>query len=115
MENELARNGLESMKERTYINTLCNVAYKNAYNKGFYENEVSKQIPARIALIHSEVSEALEADRVGDKEHFEKELADICIRIFDLCGYEGIDLEGQIIDKMKRNLSRERKHGNKLY
>ncbi|UTW68651.1 hypothetical protein KHA80_14230 [Anaerobacillus sp. HL2] len=39
-----------------------------------------------LLFIHSEVSEVLEADRKGDTDNFTEELADVCIRIFDLCG-----------------------------
>jgi NTP pyrophosphatase (non-canonical NTP hydrolase) len=68
-----------------------------------------------LALIHSEVSEALEADRKGDVENFKEELADVCIRIFDLCGLKGIDLEKAITKKMDYNKSRTYKHGGKAY
>ena len=44
---------------------------------------------------------------------FEFELADACIRIFDLCGYLNIDLEKHIELKMKYNETREYKHGKK--
>lgn len=42
---------------------------------------------------------------------FEFEIADAVIRIFDLCGYMGIDLEKHIELKMKYNETREYKHG----
>lgn len=51
------------------INDLSNAIYENAKAKGFYDHAPS--IGERIALIHSEVSEALEADRKGRWAHVE--------------------------------------------
>lgn len=48
------------------------------------------------------------------KNSFEDEIADTVIRIFDLCGGLGIDLEYFIEHKMRYNSMREHKHG-KLY
>lgn len=45
------------------------------------------------------------------KDTFEDELADTVIRILDLCGARGIDLERHINLKLKYNRSRERMHG----
>lgn len=45
------------------------------------------------------------------KDTFEDELADACIRLFDLAESQGIDLEFHILSKMKFNKSRERLHG----
>lgn len=56
----------------------------------------------------------MEADRCGNKADFAEELADAVIRIADLCGGLGIDLEWAIIEKMNRNAKRPRLHG-KLY
>ncbi len=74
-------------------------------------------------LIHSEVSEALEDYRTGtmyalrtDKGKpigFPSELADIVIRVGDLCGYLGIDLESAVAEKMAFNATREHRHGGK--
>lgn len=43
------------------INELCKEAYENAKSKGFHDKPV--EMGTRLALIHGEVSEALEADR----------------------------------------------------
>ncbi len=66
-----------------------------------------------IALIHSELSEALEAHREGDVENFAEEMADVVIRVADLCGGYGIDLEAAIVAKMERNRQRPRLHGKR--
>lgn len=93
------------------IKDYVNAAHDNAVDKGFYEGE--KSIPQSLALIHSEVSEALEADRKGDPDNFAEELADICIRVFDLAGWQQIDLQDAIEYKMAKNKERPRKHGKR--
>ena len=49
--------------------------------------------------------------RTQVKDTFEDELADTIIRILDLCGARGIDIEKHINLKLKYNRSRERMHG----
>lgn len=95
------------------INELCHEAFETAKSKGWHDEP--RETGTVLALIHSEVSEALEADRKGDQANFEEELADVCIRIFDLCGSRGIDLEKAIIAKMFKNKQRSYKHGGKAY
>lgn len=46
------------------INELAKQIHQNAIDKGFFEKE--KNIGEMLCLIHSEVSEALEADRKGN-------------------------------------------------
>lgn len=67
----------------------------------------------KLALIHSEVSEAMEGDRKGlmddhlpHREMREVELADAVIRIFDLGGAYGMDLGSAIAEKMAYNAQR---------
>jgi len=47
----------------------------------------------------------------GVKSSFEDEIADVAIRLFDLCGGLGIDLEKHIELKMMYNSMRGYKHG----
>lgn len=95
------------------INNLCKEAYETAKSKGWHDEP--REMGTILALIHSEVSEALEADRKGNTDNFVEELADVCIRIFDLCGFMGIDLESAISKKMEYNKTRTYKHGGKAY
>lgn len=67
-----------------------------------------------IALMHSELSEALEGERKGlmdeklpHRPAAEVEFADTLIRIFDYCHAFGYDLEGAFQEKMKYNSVRE--------
>lgn len=73
----------------------------------------------KLALMHSELGEALEGVRDGDTpskkipafSQVEEELADIVIRIMDLSGRQGYRLGRAIIEKMAYNASRPYKHG----
>ncbi|KEF40434.1 putative pyrophosphatase [Schinkia azotoformans MEV2011] len=117
LESEDKRKVIETLRgfEQTgpSITNLCQQAFETAKSKGWHDEE--RETGTLLALIHSEVSEALEADRKGNAENFAEELADVCIRVFDLCGAKGVDLESAILNKMKRNKSRTYKHGGKAY
>ncbi len=71
------------------------------------------KVPAILALIHSEVSEALEDFRHDRREHFTEELADIVIRVLDLAGGLGVDLDAAIAAKLAKNRLRSFRHGGK--
>lgn len=68
-------------------------------------------VPEKLCLIHSEVSEALEADRSSDAAGFAEELADIIIRVLDVSHSLGIDIAHHIQAKMLKNEGRLHKHG----
>ena len=102
------------------INELVKEAHKTAVEHGWWEKE--PDFGTLIALCHSELSEALEEYRRGldPKEFYSPaggipfELADVVIRVFDMCGHYGIDLESAIRDKMEYNKKRPYKHGGKV-
>jgi NTP pyrophosphatase (non-canonical NTP hydrolase) len=99
----------------THLHELQKEAWRIAEEKGFHEGseegEDGRSRAKILALIHSEVSEALEADREGDDELYAEELADIVIRVLDHAESEGIDLEEEVESKMEINRGREHKHG----
>lgn len=117
---------MENPKEEvlpTNIKEWCSTIYTWAEEKGWWNDF---NFPEKLALIHSEISEALEEYRNGkdykeiyysDKgkpEGIPIELADAVIRIMDLCAHCGIDLEEAIALKHKYNLTRPYKHGGKV-
>lgn len=105
------------------IELLQKSAYEQAVKSGWHEEE--RTVGDFIALMHSELSEALEAFRDGKNpkeiwwngngkpEGVPVELADCVIRILDFCGHHGIDLEQAIELKMKFNATRPHRHGGK--
>ena len=67
-----------------------------------------------LMLCVSELAEAMEGDRknlqddkLPHRKMFEVELADCLIRIFDLAGAKGLDLEGAYLEKMDYNSKRK--------
>lgn len=72
------------------------------------------RVPAILALLHSEVSEALEAYRKKDKANFTDELADVFIRLMELTGGLEIDIIRAVWAKLEKNRHRDFKHGGKL-
>lgn len=75
--------------------------------------EDTYKVPAILALIHSETSEALEAFRKGDKANFSEELADTLIRVLDCAGGLGIDIDSAVAAKLAKNKTRGFRHGGK--
>lgn len=128
------------MTTAEFINELAEEVCHNSKAKGFWEDyeclqvallevtdkslvdhlHVSEQL-AKIALMHSELSEAAEGvrkdamdDKLTHRKALEVELADTVIRILDFAGYYSLDLGGAIIEKLEYNLGRPYKHGKKV-
>ena len=123
----------------TNLNEISKQFHERAKQKGFWDDK--REIGTLLMLVVSELSEALEADRKNKhadlykferrqltslltqphwfinefsaeiKDTFEDEIADTFIRLFDLVGFLGIDIDKHIELKMKFNATREHKHG----
>ena len=97
------------------IKQLTELIMQQAKDKGFGVKPEEINIAEKIALIHSEVSEAFEAYRhknIDGKDGFKEELGDAVQRILHLCGVLNIDIEKSILKKMDYNKDRGWKWDN---
>jgi NTP pyrophosphatase (non-canonical NTP hydrolase) len=124
------------MESEKPLNAYRDRIHTWAKSKGWWDRK-QDTIEAKLLLIHSEISEAVEALR--DVEYdgegrpnpeqlrkviyreftkpdgFAIEIADTVIRILDLCGRLDIDLDGMVEEKMLYNERRAMRHGGRAF
>lgn len=126
-----------SKEERIFpgvLNALASHCYQLAKAAGWYTDiktgeDITPEVGMRYALIHSEISEALEGrrknlmdDHLTTRKMEEVELADAIIRIMDYAGSKGMDIGGALVEKLYYNRHRDdhkienrKKDGGKQY
>ena len=125
---------MENKKEKDLTEWSKEIHQGNV-DRGFYDNP--KEFGTSLMLVTSELAEAIEADRQDlkadlvyfdmllernpfpgsfketIKDTVEDELADAVIRLLDLCGSMGIDIQRHIELKLEYNATRSIRHGKK--
>lgn len=108
----------EELTALTGLQSVQELAHKTANDAGWYQNpqtgeKIQRNFGEVVALMHSELSEALEADRknlMDDKlphrHGIEVEFADCILRILDTAAALGLDVAGAVIEKNRINQTR---------
>ena len=111
---------MNSMPTDYGLDALAAILHESARDKGFWDGEYNHdKIGNKLALVHSEVTEVLEAIRKSQgSEKVVEEMADVIIRLLDV--YAAMRNEEQVLhsldevlkNKMNKNKERPKLHGN---
>jgi NTP pyrophosphatase (non-canonical NTP hydrolase) len=99
------------------LNDLATVIFEANKSKGFITGW--DNMPEKLMLVVTEIAEAMEVyrDEIESAmpiEDFNEEIADVFIRLLDICGSLQMDIERAITLKLAFNRTRPPKHGRKL-
>ena len=92
------------------LKKLSELVLEQAKAKGFGVTLEEINVAEKVALIHSEVSEAFKAYRyknINGKDGFTEEMGDAVQRILHLCAVLGVNIEDSILEKLEYNKARE--------
>lgn len=104
------------------LNDLTKEIHEANRDKGFWDDEIPN-LNEKIMLVVSELAEAVEELRSdmsgyyevdGKPEGVDVELVDALIRLLDILGYRGADVEKILTAKLAYNATRPYKHGRKF-
>lgn len=97
------------------LDDLAQQIHRDNREAGWWNTDepVDRQVPTKLLLIHSEISEAMEGHRRGlmddhlpERKMIEVELADAIIRILDLAGALDLKVGEALLEKWAYNLQR---------
>ncbi|RLD64906.1 MAG: hypothetical protein DRI84_07925 [Bacteroidetes bacterium] len=107
------------------IKELANKCHADAKSLGWYDDGKTKSDLETLMMVVTEVSEAVDEIRKpdakvryiknGKPEGYGVEIADTIIRLLDYCSYKDINIESIILEKLKYNLTRGYRHGDKKF
>jgi NTP pyrophosphatase (non-canonical NTP hydrolase) len=111
---------MQDLEWNGQVNRIAEAIHRCALQKGWWERD--RNFAELVALMHSELSEALEEWREDkpplyfshDKpEGWATELMDCVIRILDALAHARVDVEKTLRSKMQYNEGRPYRHGGK--
>lgn len=119
---EVTRSDIHSVMDQQDISNLADLIHEINKQHGFWPevNPADRNFGEALALMHSELSEALEEHRSGRAAYYVEqgkpegwavEMVDCVIRILDYLSARGITVDALLREKILYNNSRPYKHG----